>query len=386
MTAKGAVAGIASEILRKQRKKATEEGLDALVAVAPESVIYTCGFVIPSLRIQGLHRRLAMTVVTPDENQHALVVVDMETSTAKKQSQWFTDIRTYREFEEEAAEVLVATLSAFGLSRGRIGIELDYLPAMDFGVISRALPGVEFVNANKIFLELRSVKTPEEIDRLRRAGRAADKAHNQVQKRARAGMTEMEVANIISETMFKEGIEDISVLIVASGERSVLPNVGPSSRVLQAGDIVRIDLLGHVGAYFSDVARTYIVGDPKPEQSTMWTKLSNTLDALKAEIRPGVTTKRIYEVFAKCYQDVGLPASAFVGHGLGLSVHEHPWISKYDRFERPLEEGMVLCVEPFYISGGPDGYQLEDELIVTRDGFELITDQVNTKQLLRIAA
>jgi len=384
--ATGTVTGSSSEILKKQKKRATEEGLDALVAVAPESVIYTCGFVIPSLRIQGLHRRLAMTVVTPEENQNALVVVDMETSTAKRQSHWFTDIRTYREFEQEAAEVLVTTLKEFGLSRGRIGIELDYLPAMDFAVLREGLPHAEFVNANKIFLELRSVKTPEEIDRLRRAGRAADKAHKQVQKRARAGMTELEIANIISETMFKEGIEDISVLVVASGERSVLPNVGPSSRVLQAGDIVRIDLLGHIGAYFSDVARTYVVGEPRPDQSAMWTKLSNTLDALKAEIRPGVTTKRIYEVFAKCYQDVGLPASAFVGHGLGLSVHEHPWISKYDRFERPLEEGMVLCVEPFYISGGPDGYQLEDELIVTRDGFELITDQVDTKKLLQIAA
>lgn len=386
MATSGTKGGSLSEVLKKQKKKAAEEGLDALVAVAPESVIYTCGFVIPSLRIQGLHRRLAMTVVTQEEAQNALVVVDMETSTAKRQSQWFSDIRTYREFEQEAAEVLVTTLKDFGLSRGRIGIELDYLPAMDFATLCQGLPGAEFVNANKMFLELRSVKTTEEIDRLRRAGRAADKAHKQVQNLAKAGMTEMEVANIISETMFREGIEDISVMIVASGERSVLPNVGPSTRILQAGDIVRIDLLGHIGAYFSDVARTYVVGDPKPEQSAMWTKLSNTLDALKAEIRPGVTTKRIYEVFAKCYEKVGLPASAFVGHGLGLSVHEHPWISKYDRFERPLEEGMVLCVEPFYISGGPDGYQLEDELIVTRDGFELITDQVDTKKLLQIAA
>lgn len=118
----------------------------------------------------------------------------------------------------------------------------------------------------------------------------------------------------------------------------------------------------------------------------MWSKLTTTLDALKAQIRPGVTTGRIYEEFARCFEEADLPASAFVGHGLGLSVHEHPWISKYDRFGRRLEEGMVLCVEPFYISGGPDGYQLEDELIVTRDGFELITDQVNTERLLQIAA
>jgi len=378
--------GNASEILQKQKKVMVAEGLDALVAVAPESVIYTCGFVIPSLRIQGLHRRLAMTVVTPEQtNRDALVVVDMETSTAKRGSKWFTDIRTYKEFEQEAAEVMADTLKEFGLSKGRIGIELDYLPAMDFEVLRKALPSAEFVNANKIFLELRSVKTPEEIDRLRKAGRAADKAHLQVTKQAKAGMTEMQVANLITETMFKEGIEDISVLIVASGERSVLPNVGPSPRVLTAGDIVRIDLLGHVGAYFSDVARTYIVGEPTAEQADIWDKLVKTLDALKAEIRPGVTTKRIYEVFSNCFQRFNLPATAFVGHGLGLSVHEHPWMSKFDRFERTIEEGMVLCVEPYYIAG-KDGFQLEDEIIVTHDGFELITNQVDTRKLLRIAA
>jgi Xaa-Pro dipeptidase len=86
-----------------------------------------------------------------------------------------------------------------------------------------------------------------------------------------------------------------------------------------------------------------------------------------------------------CFKGFGLPTTAFVGHGLGLSVHEHPWIAKYDRFERPIEEGMVLCVEPYYIAG-KDGFQLEDELIVTHDGFELITDQVDTRRLLQIAA
>lgn len=374
-----------NDILGKQKRVMVEEGIDALVAVAPESVIYTCGFVIPSLRIQGLHRRLAMTVVTPTDNKQALIVVDMETSTAKKHTKWFSDIRTYREFEQEATEVLVETLREYGLSNSRIGIELDYLPAMDFEVIRQALPKATFLNANRIFLELRSVKTPEEIEKLRKAGRAADKAHQQVQERAKAGMTEMEVANIITDTLYREGIEDISILVVASGHRSPLPNVGPTNRRLEPRDLMRIDILGHVGAYFSDVARTYVVGEPGEEQAATWKKLVDTLNAIKAEIRPGVTTSQIYRVFSDKFTKFGLPLSAFVGHGLGLSVHEHPWIAKFERFERKLEEGMVLCVEPYLLTG-PDGYQLEDEIIVTAKGFELITDQADTSRLLQIAA
>lgn len=373
-----------SEIVARQKRALAEHGLDALVAVAPESVIYSCGFVIPSLRIQGLRRRMAMTVVTPD-NQDALIVVDMEASTARQRSQWFADIRTYGEFEQEAAEILVETLRERGLGEGRIGIELDYLPAMDFQTISAELPAASFVNADQIFLDLRSVKSPTEIDRLVRAGRAADEAHRQVQERARAGMTEREVAGIIMETLLAEGVEDVSVVIVASGERSVLPNVGASDRRLTAGDIMRIDILGQVGAYFSDVARTYVVGEPTAEQRATWQKMVDTLDALKEKIRPGVTTGQLYAVFAEKFDSFGLRPYKFVGHGLGLSVHEHPWISSDPRFDRVLEEGMVLCVEPFDFTGA-NGYQLEDELVVTADGFELITDRVDTGLLLQIAA
>lgn len=374
---------IMSEILAKQKRALAEHNLDALVAVSPENVIYSCGFVIPSLRIQGLRRRMAMTVVTPDDE--ALIVVDMETSTAQQRSVWFRDIRTYREFEEEACDILVSTLQSFGTAQGRIGIELDYLPAMDFATLSAELPQASFVNADEIFLTLRSVKTALEIERLSKVGRTADKAHQQVQERASAGMTERGVANIIMETLLAEGIEDVSIMVVASGERSILPNVGASDRELCPGDIMRIDILGQIGAYFSDVARTYVVGEPTAEQTAIWHKMVDTLDALKEEIRPGVTTNQLYRIFAEKFGAFGIEPYKFVGHGLGLSVHEHPWISSDPRFDRTLEEGMVLCIEPFDFTG-ENGYQLEDELIVTGDGFELITDQVDASHLLQIGA
>src|SRR5207245_1155805 len=158
------------EVLQRQRRAIEREGLDALVAVSPTSVIYTAGFVIPSLRIQGLHRRIAMTVVTTDENKKCLIVVDMEASTAAKRSEWLSNIRSYREFEQCAADILVSTLEEYGLAAGCIGLELDYLPASDFALIQNGLPKAQFVNASKLFLEVRSVKTSLEIDKLIKAG------------------------------------------------------------------------------------------------------------------------------------------------------------------------------------------------------------------------
>ncbi|HBY93062.1 MAG: Xaa-Pro peptidase family protein [Ardenticatenaceae bacterium] len=372
-----------NEIIAKQKQALATHGLDALVAMAPENVIYTCGFVIPSLRLQGLRRRLAATIVTPD--QDALVTVDMEASTARRRSKRFSDIRVYSEFDQEASDLLVETLKDFGLSGGRIGIDLDYIPAMDFAVVQKGLPAATFVNADELFLDLRSVKTDEEIARLRTTGRLADSAHKQVQARGRAGMTERDIANIILETLYGGGIEDIGVLVVASGDRSTLPNVGPSDRILQPGDIVRIDILAHIDAYCSDVGRTYVVGEPTAEQSGMWQKMVDTMNVLKDQIRPGVTTGHLYQVFADKYRSVGLDPYKFVGHGLGLSVHEHPWIGRDKRFDRPVQEKMVLCVEPFYMAGD-QGYQFEDEILVTKDGFDLITDQIETAELPRIQA
>lgn len=376
---------MSSEILAKQKKAMVANGLDALIAVAPESVIYTCGFVIPSLRIQGLQRRLAMTVVTPDEDKDVLIVVDMESSTAKRRNQWFKDLRVYREFDQEASDLLIDTLKEFGLESGRIGIELDYLPAMDFMAIQKGLPNATFINSADLLLELRSVKTQDEIALLKRAGRAADKAHRSLLEQARAGMTERELGFIITETLMNEGIEDISVLVVASGERNTLPNVGPSDRVLKPGDIMRVDILAHIDAYCSDVARTYVVGEPNAEQAHMWKIMVDTLKAILTELRPGITSGQLYKIFADAYRGFGLEPYKFVGHGLGLSVHEHPWLGKDPRFDRVIEENMVLCVEPFFIGAdAKDGYQLEDEVLVTATGYELITDQVDTSRLLQI--
>lgn len=374
-----------TQILEKQRKAILREGLDALIAVSPTSVIYTAGFVIPSLRIQGLHRRLAMTVVTADEGKKCLIVVDMETSTAAQRSSWLSDIRSYREFEQTAADILVSTLQEYGITNGRIGLELDYLPASDFAFIQHALPKAEFVNVSQLFLELRSVKTASEIDKLIKVGRATDKAHNAVSHHARAGMTEMEVADLIISTILHEGVEDISLVIVASGDRSVLPNVGPSRRVLTPGDIVRIDLLAHVGAYCSDCARTYVVGEPTRAQTEVWNALVCTLDSIKNSLRPGISSSALYKVFTDAYAGFQFKPSRFVGHGLGLSVHEHPWIGSLDRFHREIEKHMVLCIEPYLLTDN-EGYQLEDEVLVTDTGCELITDQTNTRSLIQITA
>jgi Xaa-Pro aminopeptidase len=194
-------------------------------------------------------------------------------------------------------------------------------------------------------------------------------------------MTEREVGAFIAERLFTSGAEGIKV-IIASGERSSLPNVPPSDRALEMGDIMRIDILGTLDSYWCDCARTYVVGEPDDEQRDTWQRMVESQAVVLEKIKPGVHTADLYQAFLDKWESYGYNPISFVGHGLGLQTHEGPYIGK--RFAGVLEEGMVLCVEPYLTEPGGMGFQLEDEIIVTSDGYELITDQTDASQLLEI--
>ncbi len=245
--------------------------------------------------------------------------------------------------------------------------------------LARLLPDVEWVDNDAWFARLRMVKTAEEIAALREVGRLADQVHAASYRQVRAGMTERDLGRVIVGELYARGVR---ILVVASGERSGLPNAGPTDRVLARGDLIRVDIIAHRRNYYSDVARTAVVGEPTPRQREVWARIVETHRALLAMVRPGVRTSALYAEFGRRFREAGFPVSSFVGHGLGLHLHEEPLIGFVG--DTVLEPGMVLCIEPFIFADGY-GYQLEDELLVTADGYELFTDAVDTSRLLATA-
>ncbi|HXF82854.1 MAG TPA: Xaa-Pro peptidase family protein [bacterium] len=365
------------EIIRRQREALQREQWRASIAVSPENVAYTAGFMVPSQPV--IRHRHACCIVTPE--REAMLTVDMEFSTARRLSR-ITDVRKWKEFAEHPMAVLASTLAELGIRRGRVGIELRYLPAADFAELTRLLPEVEWVDNDAWFAHLRMVKTAEEIAALREVGRLADEVHAVAYRQVRAGMTERDLGRVLVGELYARGVDGVRILVVASGERSGLPNAGPTDRVLARGDLIRVDIIAHRRSYYSDVARTAVVGEPTPRQREVWARIVETHRALLAMVRPGVRTSALYAEFVRRFQQAGFPVSSFVGHGLGLHLHEEPLIGFVG--DTVLEPGMVLCVEPFIFADGY-GYQLEDELLVTADGYELFTDAVDTGQLLTTA-
>lgn len=367
-------------IVDRQVKAMDEAGLDALLASTPENYAYLTGFVVPSHPL--MRWRHAMTVVTRD-GRVAVLSVDMEETTVRSRLP-DSDIRVWGEFTDNAMDVLADLLGDLGLASAAIGVELDHLPAGDVARLKERLPSLRLVAAQDLFNRMRQIKTPEEIEILRRLSRIADKSISDSYGAVRTGSSEMDIAGTLVNGIYANGAEYFQLLIVATGERSEYPNVGPTERRLEPGDLCRVEIFPIIGGYHAGVCRTAIVQQPKPRYVDIWKHLTECKYMLLDRIKPGARTKPIYDEFIRKLAELNLPPIDFVGHGIGLHLHEDPYISKYADHE--LEAGMVLGIEPLtYGKGHGFGLQNKDMVLVTETGCELLSDHTNTDTLIPIS-
>lgn len=368
------------EIIERQCRAMERAGLDALIAISPENFAYTTGFVVPS---QPLMRwRHNMAVVTRD-GKTALIAVDMEATTVRSKAPG-VEVRVWGEFTDRPMAALAQLLLDMGVGRGTVGIEMNYLPAGDYEQVKGLLPDVRFLAADNLYDRMRQIKTPKEIDLLRQLSRIADQAIAEAFSAVREGMTEMDIAGALTRGIYARGAEYFKLMIIATGERSEYPNVGPTQRVLKAGDLCRAEIFPIIAGYHAGVCRTAVVRKANPQAEKIWKTLVECKHIVMNRIRPGASTRAIYEAFLKKFMELGLPPISFVGHGIGLHLHEEPYLGKYS--ETQLEAGMVLGIEPLvYGAGMGFGLQNKDMVAVTDTGAELLSDQTNTDQLIAIS-
>ncbi len=367
------------EIIGRLRRTMEEEDIDVMVAVSPENFAYTAGLVVPSQSI--MRWRHAMAVVTR-KGREVLLVVDMEATTVRKKAP-DAEIAVWGEFTDRPMSVLAGLMKDLGVEQGRIGIEMDYLPAGDFEDLRVFLPLAQFTAVQDIFARLRQVKTPSEINLIRRLSRITDEAVGEALGSVKVGMTELDLAGILLKGLYARGAEHFKLLIVASGERSEFPNVGPSDRVLRPGDPLRVEIFGIIGGYHAAVCRTAVVQKASSEIERVWKNLVECKYLVLNLIRPGASTRGIYDAFLKRFGELNLPPIAFVGHGMGLHLHEEPYLGKYS--DNRLEPGMVLGVEPLVYGWGRGfGLQLKDTVLVTPDGCEVLSDRTKNDDLIII--
>jgi len=371
------------EIVDRQLHAMRAAGLDAMISCSPENFAYLTGFVVPSQPL--IRHRHAMAIVKAD-GRTAIFGVDMEATTIKRREP-DTPARIWAEFTDNAMLVLAGQLKELGLESARIGIEMDYLPAGDFARLAKALPRATFEPDETILARLRQIKTKDEIELLRRLSRIADQSITDALASVKAGDSEMDIAAHMTRNIYTLGAEHFKLMIVATGERSQLPNVGPSERRLERKDVCRVEIFSVIAGYQAGVCRTAVVQEAPPHAEKIWQNLVDCKYLIMDMIKPGASCRAIYEAFLRKLSELNLPPISFVGHGIGLHLHEDPYIGKTPEIgksgDAQLEAGMVLGVEPLcYQTGHGYGMQNKDMMLVTETGCELLSDYANTDRLL----
>lgn len=364
------------------------EGLDAAITSSPENFAYLTGFVVPTQPM--IRHRHAKAILTAD-GKESLFGVDMEASTIARNAPE-TPLTVWREFHDDAMVVLADALKQAGLGEAAIGLEMDYLPAGDFARLKAAMPKARFVPFEGQLSRARQIKTPEEVALIHRLSRIADQAIADSLAAVRVGSTELDIAAVLTRRIYELGAENFKLLIVATGERSQLPNVGPSSRKLQRGDVCRVEIFSVINGYQAGVCRTAYVEEPPAMAEEIWDLMVECKYAILDQIKPGASCLAIYNDFIARLEKMKLPPISFVGHGIGLHLHEDPYIGSTPILGRPgedarIEENMVLGFEPLcYRTGYGFGVQNKDVLHVTASGSVLLSDYSNTDKLIRIGA
>ena len=267
------------------------------------------------------------------------------------------------------------------LAGERIGV--DHLDAL--GLLALQAAGIELADA-QLPLELaRAVKSPEEIEAMRHSARVCDAAVTHLYETLRPGLTENELWAAYLGHAFANGAEYAETRLLSSGPRTNPWFREASPRVVEAGELVAFDtdLIGPRG-FLADISRTYLVpgGAPQSEQRRLYAIARDFLSEIVAELRPGAALDELGERLARRLPPEFHPQRyAFIAHGSGLS-DEYPVIRYDGHHAGELETNTVLSVEAYVGEvGGGEGVKLEEEVLVTADGVELLSHAPHDEQL-----
>jgi Xaa-Pro aminopeptidase len=276
---------------------------------------------------------------------------------------------------EISSDLLQRVADGIGDESLRLGFDDEHLSVRLHGKLADALPdNVQLVAAGGIVESLRAIKDPDEIDAIRAAARLADAALEDVLAGGLVGRTEREVALAIELAIRRRGAQGVSFApIVAAAEHGALPHAEPRDVPIAAGTLVVVDWGAQLDGYASDCTRTFATGAPDPRDRTIYELVLRAQQEALQAVRPGPTGREVDAVARAIIEEAG-HAEHFghgLGHGVGLAVHEGPRLSKQG--DAVLAAGNVVTVEPGVYVPGAVGVRIEDLVLVTLEGHEVLS-------------
>ena len=381
-----------------------EQGLDALIATTPENVIYVSNndsdrlFLFINMQVAALLPR--------DGLEPCLIVPGTELPYLAGEPSWIQDIRAFGTFfvsqgderplneleqrlltlvnRPRAGSLVGAIAGAVrdrGLDGATLGLDEMNAPPRTMEALRAALPRVRFAEAFETFREIRMVKTPDEIARLRRSSEINQAGLQAIVRAAGKGVTDAELRHVYFRAVTEAGAVPRMWGSSAGSRSSCFFSVGREP--LEPGDLIRLDIGCRYLHYFADTSRTLVVGEPTHSQRQAYSAIRAGVQAACVRIRPGTTVCELFDVCMATIRANGLPnfERHHCGHSIGLEMYEPPMVvgggRSSDIFakgpDRPLEPGMLVNIEAPLYHLGFGGMNVEDTLLVTPTGAEWLT-------------
>ena len=357
-------------VFAERRARAQEElsrrGLDLLVATPGTNFQYLVG------GNPGRSERL-IALLLPRTGEGVVVAPGFEVERVRRSS----TVPEVRGWEEQDDPFLLAARTATQMkASGRMALE----PGTDYGTYLRftaAMPRYRVVDGGPVFERLRIIKQPVELDLIRRAIQITQDAIAAAFTQLQAGMTEREVSGVVSREMTQRGASGGG--LVQFGPNSSLPHGSPQMRRLEAGQPVLMDCGTRVEGYTSDITRTQWFGGEPPARFKL---IHNTLHAAQTAAmtlgRPGVQCQEMDRAGRRVIREAGFGEyfTHRLGHGMGMEGHEAPYLVEGNALA--LEPGMVVTIEPGISVPDEYGCRIEDDIVITPDGVEVLSRRVAT--------
>jgi Xaa-Pro dipeptidase len=343
-----------------------EHGLDGIALMPGPNMLYLSG-----IHVHTSERPILLFV--PADDDPAIIIPTLEAQKARQAGlieerifHWNDDEGYTGAFQKACAHL--------ELSDYLLGVEALHMRVLEMELLHRYAPGLTTAHAEPVMSALRLAKDVDELAAMQQAVDIAEAALEALIPRIKIGQTEKQIAAMLAQEMTEAGSQGNAFEpIVQAGPNSASPHAVPSDRPIQAGDLMVIDFGAIVDDYPSDITRTFAVGEIVPELKRVYETVKQANESGRSTARPGASGRDIDRAARGVIEEAGY-GEYFIhrtGHGLGLEVHEPPYIMEGN--PEPLAPGAVFTVEPGIYLPDRAGVRIEDDVVITKDGARSLT-------------